>query len=305
MPSFSKMGIFPVGYYRAISSWLLRERRDVVARVVTLEAEMKRIGVVRMKYRKIQQGESILATEQRIGFSVTAGSSLHRLVQAYIATGGNPFNISGFLRPESTTAEPLEDGNVAVSQDNPGGGVLSARSAEYNEPYYEGPKDGSDIPEQTGQEGHPGGYVGTDLGPSHRYNPARLGGRLDRGGWDSGTVNRVMHDTRKWANKEIKSRLQDKEWQILKLSDCYEQLRMERDFMLLEAFAGQLTDFPEMDEDKFDPTRLCQNVIADMYTLLFDVSDSGIPTGFKANPEIGHAVFAFEDVPEDSAGPMG
>jgi len=305
MPSFSKMGVFPVSYYRAISAWLLRERRDVVARISTLQAEMTRIGFVTMKYRKVEQGESVLATEQRIGFSVTEGSTLARLVQAYIATGGNPFNISGFLHPESTGVETAEDGAVDVSQDYPGGGVLSARSAEYNEPYVEDPVEGSTDPEQTGYEGFPGGYIGTSLGPSHRYYPARQGGRMDRGAWDNATVNRMMHDTRAWANKEIRARLQDKEWRIIKLSDCWEQLRQERDFVLLGAFAGTLNDIVPMDDYKFDPKRLCQNVIADMYALLFDVGDSGIPVGFGPHPELGHLYFAFEDVAEDLAGPMG
>lgn len=135
MPSFSKTSVFPAGYFRATSAWLLRERRDVVARLTTLGAEMTRIGFVTMHYRKIKQGESTLATEQRMGFSVTAGSSLARLVQAYIATGGNPFNISGFLHPETSSFEAQADGDVAVSQDYPGGGVYSAMSAEYNEPH--------------------------------------------------------------------------------------------------------------------------------------------------------------------------
>jgi len=315
MPSFSKMSVFPAGYFRATSAWLLRERRDVVARLVTLGSEMTRIGFVTMHYRKVKQGESSLATEQRIGFSVTAGSSLARLVQAYIATGGNPFNISGFLHPESSDIKPQADGNVAVFQDYPGGGVFSAMSAEYNEPYVESlnasekkEKKALEQPEQpvqSGYEGFPGGYVGTSLGASHRYFPARQGGRLDRGAWDNATVHRMMEDTRKWANKEIRARLQDKEWRIIKLSDCWEQLRMERDFTLMEAFAGQLADIPGLDEFMVDPQRLCQNVIADMYALIYEVDESGLPVGFKPSPSIGHLFFAIPDVPEDMAGPMG
>ena len=114
-----------------------------------------------------------------------------------------------------------------------------------------------------------------------------------------------MEDTRKWANKEIRARLQDKEWRIIKLSDCWEQLRMERDFTLMEAFAGQLSDIPGLDEFMVDPQRLCQNVIADMYALLYDVDESGLPTGFKPSPGLGHLFFALHDVPEDMAGPMG
>ena len=243
---------------------------------------------------------------------MTAGSSLARLVQAYIATGGNPFNISGFLHPETSSFEAQADGDVAVSQDYPGGGVYSAMSAEYNEPHVQAPNagevgvaaPGEVATKQTGYEAHPGGWVGSSLGPSHRYFPARQGGRLDRGAWDHGTVHRMMEDTRKWANKEIRARLQDKEWRIIKLSDCWEQLRMERDFTLMEAFAGQLDGLPVRDDLMVDPQRLCQNVIADMYALLYDVDESGLPTGFKPNPGLGLLYFAIPDVPEDMAGPM-
>ena len=49
MPSFSKMsGGFPVGYFRATTAWLLRERRDVLARLAYLQAERERVGSVIM-----------------------------------------------------------------------------------------------------------------------------------------------------------------------------------------------------------------------------------------------------------------
>ena len=300
MPSFSKMSIFPAGYFHATASWLLRERRDVVARISTLQAEMDRIGEVTMRYRTVVEGESTKATEQRIGFTVTEGTSLARLMQAYIATGGNPFNISGFLHPNSTEVLVGDDGQAVVKQIYPSGGAPAARSVEYNDPLPEPPAEGNDYPEMTGYEGYEGGYI-----DSYRYNPGRMGGRMDRGSWDDNTVTRVMHDVRKWANKEIRTRLQDKEWMIIKLSDCWEQLRMERDFVLMEAFGGQLIDMPELDEEKFDPQRLCQQLIADMYMLLYDVGESGIPTGFTPNPGLGLLYFAFKDVPEDLAGPMG
>jgi len=300
MPSFSKMGTFPVGYFRATTAWLLRERRDVVARLATLQAEMTRIGFVTMRYRKVKEGDSTKATEQRIGFSVTEGSTLARLIQAYIATGGNPFNISGFLHPESTLVEEGEGGEAVVLQKYPSGGTPGAQSTEYNDPLPESPVEGSDQPEMTGYEGYRGGMV-----DSYRYTPGRLGSRMDRGTWDSATVLRSMHDIRKWVNKEIKTRLQDKEWRIIKLSDCWEQLRIERDFVLLDAFGGQLIGLPERDDDSFDSQRLCQQVIADLYTLMFDVDTAGIPVGAKENPGLGLLYFAFANKPEDNAGSMG
>ena len=300
MPSFSKMGVFPAGYFRATSQWLLRERRDVVARVHTLQAELLRIGEVRMIYRPLPEGDGVRGSSQQLGFTVTPGSSLARLVQAYIATGGNPYDISGFLRPDSTRWVDSDSGLVP-QQAYPGGGVIAPRSAEYNEPLPEiVAEDGSSPPLKSGYEAYPGGMI-----DSHRYAPSRQGRRLDRGSWDSSTVMRVMHDTRKWANQEIKNRLQNMEWQVIKLSDLAEQLQQERDMTLMEAFGGQLNGLPFADEARFDPKRLAQNIIADMYALLFEGDKVGVPTGFRANVETAFLRFTFPDVPEDEAGPMG
>ena len=300
MPSFSKMSVFPVGYFRATTQWLLRERRDVVARIATITAEMNRIGIVEMHYATVDAEGGTKATERRTGFTVTEGSSIAKLLQAYIATGGNPFNISGFLHPDTTKVVVQEDGTAVRHQKHPGGGAPAARSVEYNNPHREDGDPDNKFPEKTGYEGYEGGYV-----DSSRYLPGRMGGRMDRGGWDSATVLRVMHDVRKWANKEIKARLQDAEWRIIKLSDLHEQLKTERDMVLMEAFGGQLNDMPSIDDEKFDPQRLCQVLIQQMYSLMFATGASGIPTTTKASPTLGLLYFVFEDKPEDSPGPMG
>jgi len=314
MPAFSKMSIFPVGYFRATTQWLLRERRDVVARIDTIEAELIRIGHVNVSYMKRTEGANILATEVRTGFTVTKGSSLARLVQAYIATGGNPFDISGFLHPGTTQWAVGGDNAEGIrTQQYPGGGFVAPKTVDYNNPMPEvytdpdapiegPPKEDEDAPppDKTGYEGYEGGYI-----QSHKYYPGRMGGRMDRGAWDHETVLRVTGDTRKWANKEIKAKLQDMEWRIIKLSDLHEQLRQERDDHLMEAFAGTLDGMDYFDDQKQDPARLCQAIIADMYALFFDTNAVGAPVGFSARAEVGYLQFAFADDPADALGPMG
>lgn len=302
MPSFSKMGSFPVGYFRATTQWLLKERRDVVARIAYLQAELTRIGFVKMYYQAVPQGEVIQRTERRFGFSVTRNSSLARLVQAYIATGGNPYNISGFLHPDQTEWLENVDEDLVKLEQYPGGGIVAPKSVAYNNPVpgVGTNLDGTPLVDRTGYEGYEGGYV-----DSHRYYPNRQGGRLDRGAWDYSTVNRVMHDVRKWANVTIKRRLQDMEWQIIKLSDLHEQLRQERDQVLMEAFAGQLDGLEILDEEQYDPRRLVQSIIADMYALIYETDESGVPRGTKASADLGFLYFAFPNVPEENLGPMG
>ena len=299
MPSFSKMAIFPVGYFRATAEWLLRERRDVVNRIDTLQAELIRIGKVTMDYVPLKEGDGIQRSEQRRSFTVTKGSSLARLVQAYIALGGDPFDISGFLYPDSTEWVETDNGWVP-RQKYPGGGFIAPESAGYTAPFAKPmSEDGSVPPEASGFGSSRAGMI-----KSHRYTPGRMYGRLDRGGWDYGTVNRLMHDVRKWANKEIKTRLQDMEWRIIKLSDLAEQLTQERDIVLMDAFAGQLNNMPLLDTAQVDPKRLCQVLIQVMYALLYK-TNAGIPYGFQANVETGFLRFTYPDVPEDVVGQKG
>lgn len=303
MPSFHRMSAFPAGYFRATSQWLLRERRDVVARIETITAEMDRIGFVKMYYRVIEDGENVVATEQRTGFSVTRGSTLARLIQAYIATGGNPFNVCGFLHPDETLWEEGGDSQEGIKQQRyPNGGIAAPKSSDYNGPLPETgtDDDGNSIVVRSGYESYEGGFV-----DSYRYMPGRMGGRIDRGAWDNETVTRVMHDVRHWANKEIKAKLQDMEWRIVKQSDLWEQLKEERDMVLVEAFGGTLSGIPTLDEALHDPRRLCQSIIADMYALLYETDESGVPRSFSPNSEVGYLYFVVSDKPEDGAGPMG
>jgi hypothetical protein len=298
MPSFSKMAVFPVGYFRATCQWLLRERRDVAARVAYLQAELERIGVVTVYYASHEDGGNLRVSELPIGFSVTRGSSLAKLVQAYIASGGNPYTISKFLRPDTTERlDDLETGEEIVKERSPNGGILAPQSVGYNNPLPASNPGQSD--DRTGFENYEGGHI-----PSHRYYPGRMGSRVDRGSWDSSTIVRSMHEIRAWANPTIRARLQDMEWRIVKLSDLYEQLLQERDQTLLGAFAGQLDSFPGIDPEAQDPRLLVQSLIADMAALLMESGGGATPYTTRPATSIGHLFFALSDVPEEILGPM-
>lgn len=301
MPSFSKMSVFPVGYFRAASAWLLRERRDVATRIQTITTELARIGFVKVTYIPIIEGDSVKRSEVRKGFSVSRESSLGRLVQAYIATGGNPFDISGFLHPDLTSYDG-DPSNPAINQEYPFGGLTSPKSVEYNNPLPEvtDSETGTENPEKTGYEGYEGGMM-----PSDRYYPGRQGGRVDRGAWDSDTVVRTMHEIRGWNNQAIKLRLQNIEWQIIKLSDLHEQLSRERDEVLVQAFGGTLDGVGEFDSDQFDERNLVQAIVQDMYKLLFQTDSNNLVTGFAPNDEVGFLVFTFPNEPSEDSGDLG
>lgn len=291
MASFSKMSVWPVGYFRAFSSWLLRNRRDVAARIQVINAEISRIGFIRVYYRQIEEGDGTKRlTEERVGFSVTPGSNLERLLQAYIAQGGNPLDISAFAYPDSTAiVEFLPDGTPVYAESYPHGGVAAPKSVSPNNPVG--------VPGSTGYGGYQGGYLETD-----RYYPARQGGRSTPPNLD---VAKTMHQIRGWANQEIKERLQDIEWRIIKQVDLREQLCQERDEVLVQAFGGALGCLPALDPERFNPDLQVQALVQDMYQLLYETDSTGRVTAFRARPEVGFLHFTFEDVPSEERDPLG
>jgi hypothetical protein len=281
MGSFSKLSRFPPGYFRAYSSWLLNNRRDVAARVQVLNSEIARIGFVRCFYEGLEDAEGNLKrTEKRRGFTVTEGSSLARLCQAYVVLGGNPLNISPFIYPDSTEVIRIkDDGTPIISEEYPFGGIIAPRSASYENPV--------DDPTDTGFGSWQGGRSESALDYS-----ARLGGRMDRGIYDFNAVVKTMHRIRRWSNQAIKERLQDLEWRIIKLADLREQLIYERDEELQGAFAGALTGLPDIfDDERFMRGQMVQNLIQDMYELLYQTETDGTVRSFAANVDTGLAYF--------------
>lgn len=312
MASFSKMGAFPAGYFRGIAMWLLQNRRDLPARISVLQAEIGRIGIIEVTYATYQDSEgNTRATEKATGIAVSEGSTLAHLVRAYLATGGNLFNISKFLMPNSTTEATAAGGSVLVEK-YPGGGVVAAKSAEYNDPLpmvqdretldgtSESQKNGDPekftAPQKSGYEGHPGGYLNTD-----RYFPGRMGARMDRGGWDSDTVVRTMHDIRAWANQDIKTRLRDMEWRIIKQMDLREQLCAERDSIIVQAFGGLQPGLPPFDEFSIRPERMVPLLIDEMAKLIATKDpETARLIGSGAGPMSGFLTFVFPSAASES-----
>ena len=291
MGSFAKLSVWPVGYFRATSSWLLRARKSVAARIAAINAEIARIGFIQVTYGTEEINGEKRPSETRIGFTVTKNSSLERLVRAYVAMGGNPLDISSFMHPDSTEiVEQDPDGNIKVVQRYPHGGVLAPKSAEYNEPL---PKEG----ENTGYGADEGGWIRSD-----GYYPARQGGRINRGAFDFNTIVRYMHQIRAWANQDVKA-LQDLEWRIIKLCDLREQLMTERDEVLVQAFGGVLRGVGNLDADRFPQNLQVQNLIQDMYSMLYRMGEDGAVQGFRTNDKVPFLQFTFEDTASELRDP--
>lgn len=284
MASFSKMSFFPVGYFRTFSSWLLRERRDISRRINVLNAEIERIGFVTVTYRQVQEPDgSYRVTEERMGVSVTPDSTLEKLVQAYVANGGNPLDISPFWMPNQTLVVGMAgDGTVRAGDTYPYGGVVAPKSVEANDPVQS---------TGTGYEGYEGGYLQTSM-----YYPARLGGRASQ---TDLTTTKAMRKMRDWANQSIKQKLQDIEWRIVKQMDLREQLEQERDRVLTQAFGGALDSLPVLDNQRFSSGLTVQSLVNDFYGLLFKMEGPEKVQAFEAGPNVGFLDFTFTDEPEE------
>ena len=288
MASFARLSTWSVGYFRAFSSHLLKARRDVAARVAVIDAEVTRIGFVKVYYRVVEDADGgNKVTQERMGFSVSPGSSLEMLVRAFIARGGNPLDISGFLMPD--TGRILDSG--VFVQEYPEGGVAAPRSANYNNPASE--------TDDSGYGDYRGGYV-----PLDGYHARRLGGRTDRGGRADGAVVNTMLSIRGWADQEIKA-LQRMEWQIVKLMDLREQLQKEKNDVLVQAFGGVLSIFDEFDDERYVRSHLVQNMVQDMYDTLFDTIEGGTVSRFKARGDVGLLEFTFPDKASEIRDPKG
>jgi len=301
MASFNKLSRWPVGYFRAMSSWLLRNRRGLGIRLETLTAEIERIGFISVLYRaKELEGGARQFTEERIGISVSPGSTLEKLLQAYIAQGGNPFDISPFWHPDETAIAGFDsEGKPLLAGSYPHGGTVYLKSAEPNEPQVNKTTDteGNTTYESTGYEAYPGGDAVVD-----RFYPARLGQRGARTDLNIVTLMRSMRD---WANQDIKERVQDLEWRIIKQMDLREQLVKERDMVLQQAFGGSLNGLPGFDETQFNPGLTVPSLIQEMYDLLYETEEDGAVVSFNASEKVPFLSFTFEDRPSERRNPLG
>lgn len=289
MASFSRMSRWPVGYFRAFSRWLLNQRRGVPQRVDTLNAEIERIGFVTVGYRSIVgEDGSVTKTEERVGFSVTEGSNLARLVQAYIANGGNPFDIAPFWMPGQTRAEFDAQGNLIRVESYPYGGLLSMRSADPSDPkpVVTVDDEGNEVTTTTGFGGYPGGNVNSgEVDYSQRVGTRAPVRDLD--------MVRVMRKMRDWANQDIREQLTRIEWAIIKQMDLREQLSQERDDILAQALGGL-----NFNSQRTNSALTLQSLVQDMYEMIYEIDDGKVKA-YRAGPDVDLLDFTFEDLPSE------
>lgn len=288
MSSFGFMSKYRTGYYLAVRSFLLRERKTIPDRIAVINAELRRIGLVRIDYGSVSNDDgSVTVNENRQKFNVSPNSSLEKLIRAYIAQGGNPLDISMFLIPDLNTQVNTEDGtSILTKQSQPYGGVVYPLSQSYHAT-NDGP-DSYNVEEQKVQESgaaltagdYPGGYLNLI-----KYPPRRLGRRKDPDE-DSTLFAAEMHNMRKWANAEIRYKLHDLEARIIKLCDLREQLQNELDLVLMQAWGGIMPGLIEKWSTRaYVPDRRVAETMLEVDQRLFIFADEYEPAGGQLIPK--------------------
>lgn len=250
--AFNWMGMFSVHEYQGLRDYLIDELRNVGSQANQIDVEIKRIGKVSILWDTDDQGK---VTEKRLGLLVSpANSSLAKLMKAYIAVGGNPFDICMFLDPEEGVEfiQDPEGGEGAVMRFlQPYGGVASVRTRESPTATFD-----------SGGELIYGKNFRLRAGKEIRFDRAE-------------TVGVHIESAREWANQGIKEKRNDLEWRIIKLMDLQEQLRDERIECLYHTVAGMVDDVPLQDTD--DHFHTLKHHIATIDKIVFELDDDDNP----------------------------
>jgi hypothetical protein len=231
--SFGWNCMFRKGQWLEFRRFVLLQRQNVGYRINYINKEISHIGEIRISYEKVGEGEDQRVTEKRVGLEVGVNSVLGKLLKAYIAQGGNPFDISMFLKPDSyqwverEVEASSEQGTVTDSQGNtqnvyksydlPYGGTLWPRTATAEE----------------SEQVDTSGWL-----PLLKYPGWRLGGSNKSIYPRADEIGGVIYHARKWATQEISHLRNNLEARIIKLCDLREQLLIERDDLLFNALSG-------------------------------------------------------------------
>ena len=184
----------------AFRKFVLEEKRDLDSRIFEIDSELDKIGTLFIKYERTEDTKK--SVQKRKRFYVTKGSSLEKLVKVYIATGGNPLDISMFISPKTLDAVKLD--GAEYYEYTAMGGVVAPLSGSPDEMVYTG------------------GWLNWNKDPKWNIGNADL--PMGKQLWTIHTVNK----SREWVEKEIRAKRNKVEEKIIKLCDLYEQLEQEK-----------------------------------------------------------------------------
>lgn len=262
--SFGWLGFVRQGAWREFRRFTLDQRRDVMARITAINSELNRIGYVRILYERNASDLSKM-TERRVGLDVTPNTSLERLLRAYIAQGGNPFDISMFLSPDSIeVTDDNPDGTATQQTDASAPEAIPPEAILETQPYGGIAYSGSTDPLQGGL------YMGGWL-PLWRYPPRRFGNTVSYTA-QAADMARTINAARGWVTQEIRALRNDLEARIIKLMDLREQLTKERDELIPQAVGGVVPGIPFSETGEFAVSFNVSMIVDDIDSTFYPVT---------------------------------
>lgn len=293
---FNYLGTMRSVQWQAFRNFSLNERRTISARLRVIDAELRRIGRITVAYETRteivqtpdgaqQRFENV--SEKRTGFIVSQGSTLEKLIQSYIAVGGNPLSISMWLQPDEVQFTSVDDPTESLGNErNELFADNNVPSTPPSQPYY-----GMIAPKSTDSYG-PGGRYPGGL-PTFIRDPQTIAGRYFDEGDASTKIQTRLDYGRRWMQQNVMEMAQI-EHRIMKIVDLCEQLKQERDTLVQQAVGGSVPDFPEPP----DRTRYARNlhltrIVSDMDRTFYQTTADGEPdfsnllVGTKDNPTGG------------------
>lgn len=275
--AFNFLGTMREAQWKCFRNWVLTERQSVAPRLKVIDAELQKIGHITVTYKTVNQtvqtgdgAEKNLqnVTEERESFTVSAGSTLEKLVQAFISQGGNPMAISMFLQPDQTQFTTPEDPDESITNDSnelftdigpestpavqPGRGVMAPMSGDYG----------------------PGGQYKGGLSTSLR-DMRKIVGRYFPEGEAGAKIAIRMNHARKWVGQEL-AELTRMEVRIMKIMDLREQLSQERNTLIQQAIGGSVPDFPlPPDRDRFARNLHLTRIVTEMDSVFYKTGPDG------------------------------
>jgi hypothetical protein len=274
---FSYLGTWRPSQWKAFRDWALQERAAVAARVACINAELRRIGVITVFYQEAEQvtqtpdgAEMVVprVSEKRVGFTVTRGSSLEKLIQCYVMAGGNPMSISLWLQPDevefTTVNDPDED-----ATDNPEESVTAFgfQSNPYTQPY------GGLIAPSTSSSYGPAGRWAGGL-TQKEDDPNVLMGRTIQQGSANGKIAARLDYGRRWIQQTIME-IASIEHKIMKLMDLREQLLNERDHIIQQAVGGTVPSHPQVPDARFAAAQHLTRIDRELTNTVYDRDEDG------------------------------
>jgi len=268
--------------WRMFRNFVLTERRAVPPRLQALRADLARLGRVTAIYKRVTQvvpdagGATIelqSVTEERVGFIVSSGSSLERLLQTYVVQGGNPCEISLFLEPDEVLLERTED-------THPNERVTDAGfpSVPADQPYY-----GVVSTQNTDSYGPGGVYRGGS--PTFLRDPYNQAGRYFDASDAGSKIWNKIDQARRWTQQALQemARLEN---MILRLVDLREQLLREQDEVLVQAVGGTVPGIPEPGS-RFATNVHIARLVHEMDSVFYPTDAAGAPIFTQINRGTG------------------